>query len=73
MDAQLPDLVLDQDDPNTSQATGAISTEEEMDAAATLLSLGKVRDDTLDDEDENVELMPIGGRKYRDSTRCGRS
>ena len=60
-DLQLPDLVLDQDDPNTSQATGAVSTEEEMDAAATLLSLGEVRDDTLDDDDENAELMPIGG------------
>ena len=61
MDEQLPDLVLEQDNPNTSQATGAISTEEEMDAAAALLSLGEVRDDTLDD-DENAELMPIGGQ-----------
>ena len=58
---QLPDLVLEHDDPNTSQATGAISTEEEMDAVAALLSLGEIRDDTLEDDD-NAELMPIGGR-----------
>ena len=49
------------EDPDTSQATGAISTEEEMDAAAALLSLGEVRDDTLDGYD-NAELMPIGGQ-----------
>ena len=57
---QLPDLVLEHDDPKTSQATGAISTEEEMDALAALLSLGEVRDDTLED-DNNAQLMPIGG------------
>ena len=62
MDEQkLPDLVLEHEDPDTSQATGAISTEEEMDAAAALLSLGEVRDDTLDG-DNNAELMPIGGQ-----------
>ena len=26
-----------------------------------LLSLGDTRDDTLDDDDENAQLMPIGG------------
>ena len=51
----LPDLVLEQEDPNTTQA---VSTEEEMDAAAALLSLGEIRDDTLDDNNENAELMP---------------
>ena len=62
MDEQkLPDLVLEHEHPDTSQATGAISTEEEMDAAAVLLSLGEVRDDTLDGDD-NAELMPIGGQ-----------
>ena len=62
MDEQkLPDLVLEHEDLHTSQAVGAISTEEEMDAAAALLSLGEVRDDTLDDDD-NAELMPIGGQ-----------
>ena len=29
--------------------------------AETLLSLGEVRDDTLDDDDDNAMLMPIGG------------
>ena len=60
-DDQLPDLVLAHDDPDVSQATGAVSTEEEIDAAETLLSLGEVRDDTLDHDDENAVLMPIGG------------
>ena len=60
-DEHLPDLVLPQDDPDTSKATGAISTEEDIEAAETLLSLGEVRDDTLDDDDENAMLMPIGG------------
>ena len=54
----LPDLVLEQEDPDTTQA---VSTEEEMDAAAVLLSLGEIRDNTLDDNNENAELMPIGG------------
>ena len=53
--------MLEHDNPNTSQATGAISTEEEMDAAAALLSLGEIRDNTLEDDD-NAELMPIGGQ-----------
>ena len=62
MDEQkLPDLVLEHKHPDTSQAMGAISTEEEMDAAAALLSLGEVQDDTLDG-DYNAELMPIGGQ-----------
>ena len=60
-DDQLPDLVLAHDDPDVSQATGAVSTEEEIDAAETLLSLGEVRNDTLDHDDENAVLMPIGG------------
>ena len=59
-DQNLPDLVLNHEE--TMQATEAISTEEEMDAVATLLSLGEIRDDTLDDNNENVELMPIGGQ-----------
>ena len=62
-DKQLPDLVLASNDPDASQGTttGAVSTEEERDAAETLLSLGEVRDDTLDDDDDNAMLMPIGG------------
>ena len=58
---KLPDLVLEHDNTNNSQAMGAISTEEEMDAAVALLSLGEIRDDTLED-DNNDELMPIGGQ-----------
>ena len=57
--------MLGHDDPDVSQATGAVSTEEEIDAAETLLSLGKVRDDTLDHDDENAVLMPIGGPNIR--------
>ena len=52
----LPDLVFEQEDPDTTQA---VSTEEEMDAAAAFL--GEVRDDTLDEDNVNAELMPIGG------------
>ena len=57
-DQILPDLVLEHEDPDTTQA---VSPEEEMDAATTLLSLGEMRNDTLDDNNENAELMPIGG------------
>ena len=60
-DEQLPDLVLTSNELETSQATGVVSTEEERDAAETLLSLGEARDDTLDDDGENAMLMPIGG------------
>ena len=55
----LPDLVLEHEDPNTAQV---ISTEEEMDAVAALLSLGEMGNDNLDDNNENAELMPIGGQ-----------
>ena len=57
----LPDLVLDREE-ETTHAAEAISTEEEMDAAAALLSLGEIRDDTPDDDNENAKLMPIGGQ-----------
>ena len=50
---KLPDLVTDMADP-------AQSTEEELEAANILLSLGDPRDDTLEG-DENAQLMPIGG------------
>ena len=33
-----------------------------MDAVAALLSLGEMGNDTLDDNNENAELMPIGGQ-----------
>ena len=50
--------MLEHEDPDTTQA---VSPEEEMDAATTLLSLGEMRNDTLDDNNENAELMPIRG------------
>ena len=55
----LPDLVLQQDDPDTTQA---VSTEEQMDAAMALLSHGDIWDEMLDEDNENAELMPIGGQ-----------
>ena len=58
-DQILPDLVLEHEEPDTIQA---VSTEEAMDAAAALLSLGEVGNETLDDNNENAELMPIGGQ-----------
>ena len=61
----LPDLVIDHDDnpeyPTTTQEAEAASTEEELEAANTLLSLVEARDDTLEDDNKNIMLMPIGG------------
>ena len=37
------------------------STGEELEAVSTLLSLGDTLEDTLDEEEENALLMPIGG------------
>ena len=37
------------------------NTEEDLEAASTLLSLGDTLEDTLDEGDENALLMPIGG------------
>ena len=48
-----------QEAPPGTDTTG---TEEELDTAATLLSLGTIRDDTLDKDTENSKLMPIGGQ-----------
>ena len=47
--------------PELPSATGVDpgSTEEELDAIDALLSLGEVRDNTLEDDD-NAELMPVG-------------
>ena len=69
-DQKLPDLVVNQNKPDNvepdnveqaSTAVNTVSTEEDLEAASTLLSLGDTRDDTLDDDDENAHLMPIGG------------
>ena len=48
--------------PEATHGADTTSTEEELDAAATLLSLGTIRDDTLEEDTENAELMPIGGQ-----------
>ena len=58
-DQILPDLVLEQENPDITQA---VSTEEEMDVVTALLSLGEMGNNTLDDDNENDELMPIGGQ-----------
>ena len=50
------------DYPMTTQEPEAASTEEELDAANILLSLGENCDETLDEDTENANLMPIGGQ-----------
>ena len=69
-DQKLPDLVVNQNEPGTAASknveeseitVNTVSTEEDLKAASTLLSLGDTHDDTLDDDDENAQLMPIGG------------
>ena len=61
----LPNLVIDHDNnpkyPTTTQEAEAASTEEELEVANTLLSLVEAQDDTLEDDNENIMLMPIGG------------
>ena len=60
---QLPDLVLPQ--PGSVQENKLLvnmgNTEEDLEAASTLLSLGDTLEDTLDEGEENALLMPIGG------------
>ena len=65
----MPDLVVNQSEPASTQpenvqetllAANTASTEEELEAASTLLSLGDTHDDTLDEEDKNALLMLIG-------------
>ena len=61
----LPDLVLEQGGtsyPEASHGADTTGTKEELDAAATLQSLGTIRDDTLEDDTENCQLMLIGGQ-----------
>ena len=58
-------MVLEQGEttyPEATHGAATTDTEEELDTAATLLSLGTIRDDTLDEDTENAELMPIGGQ-----------
>ena len=69
-DQKLPDLVVNQNEPDTVEpvnveqaaiAVNTVSTEEDLEAASKLLSLGDTCDDTLDEDNENAQLMPIGG------------
>ena len=69
-DQNLPDLVLNRNEPdivgpvNVKQfpkTVAAVNTEEDLETASTLLSLGDTHDDTLDEDNENAQLMPIGG------------
>ena len=60
-DNTLPDLVVNpQPDLNAPMATNIL---EDLEAASTLLSLGDTLEKTLDDDDDNALLMPIGGSK----------
>ena len=62
-DITLPDLVVNRSEvPEADpQLPAATNTLEDLEAANTLLSLGDSLEDTLEEEDENALLMPIGG------------
>ena len=55
---RLPDLVTDHE-TDIAKTVDPVSTEEELEIADTLLSLGEVRDNTIEDDD-NSQLMPVG-------------
>ena len=63
VDKQLPDLVLPPSGnmPENKLLVNVGNTEEDLEAASTLLSLGDTLEDTLDEGDDNALLMPIGG------------
>ena len=63
VDEQLPDLVLPPpgNAPGNKLPVNVGNTEEDLEAASTLLSLGDTLEDTVDEGDENALLMPIGG------------
>ena len=63
VDEQLPDLVLPASGnvPENKLPVNLGNTEEDLEAASTLLSLSDTLEDTLDEGDENALLMPIGG------------
>ena len=62
-DNTLPDLVVNR--PGVPEADyqppAATNTLEDLEAASMLLSLGESLEDTLEEDDENYLLMPIGG------------
>ena len=61
-DITLPDLVVNRSDvPEADlQLPAATNTPEDLEAANTLLSLGDSLEDTLEEDNENALLMPIG-------------
>ena len=63
VDEHLPDLVLPPSGnmPENKLFANVGNTEEDLEAASTLLSLGDTLEDTLDEGDDNALLMPIGG------------
>ena len=63
VDEQLPDLVLPQPGSvhENKLPVNVGNTEEDLEATSTLLSLGDTLEDTLEEEEENALLMPIGG------------
>ena len=63
VDEQLPDLVLPPSGnvPENKLPVNVGNTEEDLEAASTLLSLSDTLEDTLDEGDKNALLMPIGG------------
>ena len=62
-DNTLPDLVTNRSSvPEIdNEPPTATNTLEDLEAANTLLSLGDTLEDTVEDEDDNALLMPIGG------------
>ena len=62
-DITLPDLVVNRSDvPEADlQLLAATNMPEDLEAANTLLSLGDSLEDTLEEDNENALLMPIGG------------
>ena len=63
VDEQLPDLVLPPSGnvPENKLLVNVGNTEEDLEAASALLSLGDTLEDTTDEGDENALLMPVGG------------
>ena len=62
-DITLPDLVVNRSEvPEADlQLPAATNMLEDLEAANTLLNLGDSLEDTLEEDDENAVLMPIGG------------
>ena len=55
---RLPDLVTNRE-TDIAETVDPVSMEEELEITDTLLSLGEVRDNTIEDDD-NSQLMPVG-------------